>query len=450
MCIVLILSLLITITACQGIRAKTSAGAGVVKPGENKLPEITILVTANIANGMKNDYFVSYEKQFEKQYGVKVNYEVYGGFYENDAGELMTKLIIKNGPELIIDDSVNARSLIKQGAVLDVRNKIENISKIYAPLVGSKAYFIPIGISYQPIVLRKDMLEELQLPAPELNWTAEDYYSMRDKWLGQSERIFSSFDLNQTVYKYLRKLELFDFINKKANINTQELKNALSYIKKDIFSGNYILNEDYTYKNYYNMLFEYTSQEFIEDTKLQLSKGYEEQNFRSRRDENINMLYARDIDLKRLVRLVVLPDSISEENYLSSLGYMANKNGANLELAYEFVNGLLSDEMQLQMYEYEGSRIYPVNKDIESKIADIEKSEGYSEEALQLKKFILDKIKIGEFQLFELRDMKKDDLYWMLIKDILQYIFADKRYTDAQLSTELQKLENKYNIILSE
>jgi maltose-binding protein MalE len=450
LCIILILSLLISTTACQSTNAINSNGSNVVKPGETKLPEITILATSNTRNWMKNDCFVNYEKQFEKQYGVKVNYEVYGESYEENAGELMTKLITKNGPELIIDDWNNARRLIEQGAVVDARDKVSNISKMYASLVDSEAYYIPIGIEYQPIVLKKDMLDELQLPTPKLSWTALDYYNMMDKWLEQSNRIFTMFELNETSYRYLRELELFDYKNKKANINTKELKNALVRIKEKIFSGNYILDKNYTYKNYYNMLFEYTSQEYIEDSKLYLSTEYKEQSLRNRSDESIiNLLYAKDFDF-RLGKLVVLPDSLSKDNLLWSLGFMINRNGANLELAYEFVNGLLSDELQLEMYELERPKIYPVNKAIESKIADIEKKEGYSEEALQLKEFIINKIEKGEFQLSQLRDMKEHDLYWMLIKDLMQFIFTDKPYSDAELSSELQKLEDKYNIILSE
>ncbi|MDF2593328.1 MAG: hypothetical protein K0S75_2794, partial [Clostridia bacterium] len=262
--------------------------------------------------------------------------------------------------------------------------------------------------------------------------------------------MFTTFEFNETNYRYLRELELFDYRNKKANINTTELKNALERIRGEIFSGNYILDKNYTYKNYYNMLFEYTSREYEEDMEMRLSTGYEEQSLRSRGDESgINLLYAKDFD-SRLGKIVVLPKSIYKDDSLWSLGLMINRNGANLELAYEYVNGLLSDEIQLEMYEGEESGIYPVNKAIESKIADIEKKEGYREETLQLKEFIIGRIKKGEFQLGALRDMKDHDLYWMLIRDLVKYIFTDKPYSDAELSVELQKLEDKYNIILSE
>jgi spermidine/putrescine-binding protein len=447
--VILILSL-ISITACQSTNTINSNGNKVVKPGETELPELTILVTPNMRNWMKKDCFFNYQRQFEKQYGVTVNYEVYGGDYESNVGELMTKLITKDGPELIIDDWGNVHSLIVQGAVVNARDKVSNISKAYDSLVDSEAYYIPLGIGYQPVVLRKDMLEALQLPIPNLSWTAGDYYIMRDKWLEQSNRMFTTFEFNETNYRYLRELELFDYRNKKANINTTELKNALERIRGEIFSGNYILDKNYTYKNYYNMLFEYTSREYEEDMEMRLSTGYEEQSLRSRGDESgINLLYAKDFD-SRLGKIVVLPKSIYKDDSLWSLGLMINRNGANLELAYEYVNGLLSDEIQLEMYEGEESGIYPVNKAIESKIADIEKKEGYREETLQLKEFIIGRIKKGEFQLGALRDMKDHDLYWMLIRDLVKYIFTDKPYSDAELSVELQKLEDKYNIILSE
>ena len=47
-------------------------------------------------------------------------------------------------------------------------------------------------------------------------------------------------------------------------------------------------------------------------------------------------------------------------------------------------------------------------------------------------------------------DQREQNYYWMLYEDLLKYIFADKPYTAAELSMELQKLEDKYNILLTE
>jgi spermidine/putrescine-binding protein len=451
--ITLFISLVIISTACQGINAKTSTGDGIIKPGESGIPEINILVTPNTRNWMKNDSFVNYEKQFEKQYGVKVNYQVYGSLIDNKAGreELMIKLLTKDGPELILDDTQSSNVLIKQGAVVEVNNKIQNINKIYDSLVSSESYYIPIGINSESIMLRQDALDELKLPMPEVNWTREDYNNIYNKWLEQSSRIFTRFEFSEIVYKYFRSIKLFDYENKKANINTQELRNAFNNIRSDIFSGKYILSKNYTYENYYNMLFEYTSEEYKENNELLHTETYEEQSLRSRIKEGItNALITREINLRRTGRLVVLPNCFSEEVPLWSLGFMVNRNGANLELAYEYVNGLLSDEMQLQIYKDERLEIYPVSKEIEDKINDIEKVEGYREEAIQLRQFILEKVKKDECWLTELEQIKERENYWMLVEDLTPFIFAEKPYKDAELSVELQKLEDKYNIYLSE
>ena len=391
--IILVLSLLISITACQGINSDKKTTGKVVKPGEVGVPEITILMAANMSAWMKGDYFADYKKQFEKQYGVKVNYETYGGSTGEASIELMTKLITKDSPALIIDDSDNVTKLIAQGAVLDIKDKVPNISKLYTSLVGKNTYYIPLGIEMEPIILRKEMLEELHIPLPDVSWTLEEYYDIKDKWLKQSDRIFASHELNEIIYRYIRKLKQFDFQNKRASINTPEMKAALEDIRKDIFSGQYHLNKSYTYKSYYNMGFEATSDEFISNQKLRASKEYSDQHFRSYKDEySVNLLYAQDIVMKSTRFLQVLPDIIGDDNILWSFGIMVNKNGSNLELAYEYINGLLSDEMQLKMFEEQHLDIYPVNEAIESLILDQEKNFDYEEEALQLKGFMLERI----------------------------------------------------------
>ena len=93
-CISIIVALLMLSTSCQGMVAKNSTGETIIKPSENDKLELNILVTDNISQFMKNYLLVEYRKQFEKQYGVKVNYEVYVDHSEMGTAELMAKQIV--------------------------------------------------------------------------------------------------------------------------------------------------------------------------------------------------------------------------------------------------------------------------------------------------------------------------------------------------------------------
>lgn len=448
LCIVILLSIIISITSCQTGGDKEHAAGEVVKPGEGAAAEISIIVMPDMYSWAKSDIFANYEKDFEKKYGVKVNYIVLDDGDPSVA--LMTKLAVKNGPELILGDDPDVMKLVENGAVADINDKVENLNKIYDSFIHEQTYFLPIGIDVRPIILKRDMLEELGIDIPAFDWTYKDYYKMKEKWLAGSERIFTRNELVETSYRYITELNLFDYQNKKAHINTDEFKRAISKIKKEINSGNYKLNKNYKYENYYNLLFEYSSQEFMKDRELVESKEYLEQDIQNTKNERrVNLLSAEEVEMAMYGNMTVRPNCMMSDAQIWGLGFLVNRNGANLELAYEYLNGLLSDELQLKIFEDQELDLYPVSEAIEDRIEEIEKQKN-SDEAIQLKSYVLDKVKKGEYQLLIHLDTSVKENYLMIMKDILKFIFADKPYTDAELSAELQKLENKYNIWLSE
>lgn len=451
--VVLMTALLLFGTACESAGHKTSGGADIVKPGENTTPEINILVTPNVLNWMKNESFQNYNKEFEKQYGVKVKYQTYGETENREDGkkELFTKLLTKDGPELIMDDTQASYDFIKQGAAMDVSSKIKNLEKIYKTMISEQTYYVPIGMYYSGMMLREDALKALKLTAPDVNWTEEEYYRIYDKWISTTTQPFTRYEYFEILHRYFGPLELFDLHNKKANLNSAELKSAIENMRKKIFSGSFVLKKGYGYENYYNMIYEYTSEEYSEDRTIRTSKAYKEQSLRVATTEGItNILYSKDVDLRRSGKLVVLPNCMTESTNIWTLGFIVNKNGKDLELAYEYINGLLSDELQQKIYEDEELDIYPVNQGIENDISKIEDAKGYSEEAKQIRGYVLDKIKKGEFVLTELSGTSEVEMFEMFIKDMMPFIFAEQPYSDSELSVKLKELENKYNILLNE
>lgn len=453
-CFILLLLLLIFNTACQGSVGSNATGE-VLKPDSKGMPELNIIMMPGMENWEKQGYFADYKKDFEQKFGVKINYIRIKSF-EEGSKELMTKLSVPDGPELVLDTFDTVRRMIDAGAAVDLSSKVPNIDKLYSSLKAKEVYYVPFAINAFPMILRKEMLDELHIPIPELSWTQADYYSIYDKWTAESKRIFTREEFYNILNRVLDEQQIFDYENKKVHVNTAYMKSALNNIIEEIYSGKYKLKDNYSYKNYYNMLGEPTSEEYKTDFTLSRSDGYADQNFESKKDDgNFNMLLPKDTDLAVANKLIIRPPYSEEKIILWSLGFLVNKNGANKELAYEFINGLLSDEVQMNMIapvdeNNEHIKLYPVNHELEEKISEHEKQKGYSHEAIQLKQFVLQKLKNGECEIMALQDYKKGEYYLMLRKDLLPFIFSDRKYSDAELSKELQKVEDKYNIFLSE
>jgi len=144
-----------------------------------------------------------------------------------------------------------------------------------------------------------------------------------------------------------------------------------------------------------------------------------------------------------------LPNVVyGEDNIFDTWGFIVNANGKNIELGMEFINELLEDDNQLEMFTKEYSP-YPVNKEIENEISKIETEKGINEESIGLRKYLINQIELGNYERYH-SSIKKQELQSKLYLDFVEYIFADELYTDEELSEELQKLETKYRIWLNE
>lgn len=463
--ILLISALIVTLTACSQIVKKNTASDAVISPNiKDGQAEINILYYNGISL-FKNSNFIDYTRKFEKQYGVKVNLKAIGdgngseNDMENFQKKMNTYLYEKKGPELIFGNNQQAnlvKLLIKQSAVVDLKDKIPNIKKIYDALLDKEVYYVPIGMDYTGSLLNKKVLEELGINELETDWSYEDYVELREKWLTYSQRYFTIDEFNYISDRYLWQCRLYDVQSKKVTINTLEVKNAINSIRNIIYS-NYKLNNDYTYKNYYNMLYEPMSEEGLSEKRLLSSKEYKQESLRAvGSGNNSSRLYARQIQDALESGLVLMPD-FKEDQDLFSYGFLVNKNGNNLELAYEFINGLLEDKTQMDMlkpdkfYQY-----YPVNKEIEEEIIKAESQEGFEKEVIEIKESALNRIKEGHAHLFVLKSMDNPtmiqnyQLYERLKKQMIKYLFADTTYSNDALDNELKRLEAEYTIWLNE
>jgi spermidine/putrescine-binding protein len=451
--------------ACSG--NERNALSEIVKPSpEGSKPEIRILVSEGDEWLLKSVIIKDYIEKFEEGYGVTVKlqnignsqsiYHIGNQVFVNETvdeyeKELSAKLHQKDSPELISYSFIPLNALIRQGVAEDVSGKMSNLDKLHPGLLKEEVYYIPIDIFHMPTVLNMDVIKTLQVDEPNYTSTKQDYLEIRDRWLKQIKPQFTSREFWDIIAKYLIDLEIFNEDKSKVTVNSLEMYNTINSMKKEIYGGSFILPQNYTYANYYNMLFENQRTEYENDRRFIVSKKYQINSFRNYEEESsINALRPGDSNYMVESGNVVLPNMLEDKIHLYSHGFMINKNGKNKELAYEFVNGILDNEVQLKIFKDSMFSYYPVNNEIEKEISIIEKSRKYEPEAIGLKNYILKEIEAENGLLSIERYDGEYEIFWMLVKDLTKYIFSDKSYTELELKLELQKLEDKYNIYLSE
>ncbi|WP_066499132.1 extracellular solute-binding protein [Abyssisolibacter fermentans] len=429
--------------------------------------EITILIKDNDLSKMEMEYrkIYGYTDRFELETGVKVKFDIISGCNEEDyENKINTKLYLNEGPTLIfVSDDSEYQKYIERGIALDTQGKIPNISKIYDSLLTDGHYFIPVSMIHYPVVLNRRVIDKLKIDEPKINWTRKDYLRIRDKWLNLEPEYFCEYDYNELIISMINDLDILDESNKKVDLNNSKVINYINNRRDEIFSGKYIINKYYTYNDFYNMIFEHESLQYKDAIGLKLKNA----------DKSIKKLWVFTNGLSSLLVSkeiitgdVFLPNIIrGDDNLLKICGFIVNRNGKNVELGMEFINGLLSDKIQLEMFK--SNRSYPVNKDIEEEIDKIEKEinekaakekkEGIkhyvrkdvNEKAIALRKYIISQVKSGNYKRCN-NNKTAIKIKNMIYKDFAKFIFADEAYTDDELSRELQKLENEYNMWLNE
>lgn len=465
--VTLLVVLIFTLTACSQSAKASNNGVGVVSPSNSgEKPEITILYYKSDSFLLKEGIFPRYIRDFEKQYGVEVTLQGIGdgsgsqNDIDNFQKKLSTYLHGTKGPELIMLSSLGRdmiQLMMKEKVAVNLRDKVANINKIYEGLLDDEVYYAPIGMDYSNDIFKKKVLEELGITDLGTEWTTADYNQLFEKWMRYAPRSFTANDFYYIYYKYMQKCRLYEDQSKKALLDTPAVKAAIQNIRKDIYE-NYKLNKSYTYENYYNMIFETTSEEAQKGNEIYDSKEYREQSLRVYGYGNIrSRLFARQIQEALNIGAVLCPEYKDRGIYITSFGFLVNKNGSNVELAYEFINGLLSDEIQMGLwqpsilYQY-----YPVNKDIEEQIIKAEIEEGANPEAMEAKMAALNLIKENQAQLIVLNDFDNNSeqigskIFGLLQKEIVKFIFADTPYSDEELSAELKRLEAEYTIWMNE
>lgn len=392
---------------------------------------------------------MDYRDRFRVEQNVSVRFDViYSSSYEDYVKKVNSKLYAKDGPELIfIPSNYPYKHYIDSGVALDVSERIPNLKKVYKSIKGDGNFYIPIGINISKIVINKDILDELGIEEPKFDWTIEEYFRITDKWYESEPKYFTHREFGYLFGRELYGIEYIDLENKRVNLRTKEIIDKIKKIREEIFSGKYILNNDYTYENYYNMIFNNNSEEKRE--------AYTHLN------NDINNLYISNatpilMTIKanydqQLIDNLILPSVLSDNGILWGWGFIVNKNGKNNKLALKFLDGLLSDEFQLEMFTDKMGGWYPVNKEIEDEIDIIEQEKGVNKKLVEFRKYVIQQIKDGKYKIQnQLFSNISRDINRIIYEGIAKIVFADRTYSDEEIGRELYKIQQTCNMWLNE
>lgn len=407
--------------------------------------------------------------EFTKETGIEVNFiKAMGNSHDDYLDKRNTELYLEGGPTLIlIGGDEYYDNLVEQGVAVKVEDKLSNYKNIYDVL--KDGYFVPMAMATRITALNKERLNELELKLPDSHWNFDEYYKMNDKYFRDSKEQLSA----QNIHKILN-LEIENMLgssrtNQEVRMASQETIDKINSLR-DYFltSGNFSVNEKYNYENYYNMLFNFQSDEYKEsyglweqtrksDPELRLIGSINALNAIETNNNYNKYLKGRDILGQNIgeedIALLPLPDS-----NLYSWGFLVNKNGKNIEEGLAYLDMLLSDESQLKLYRdrddgFSPLRILsfsaPVVKSIEKDLEEIEVEKGIDQKFINIRKVVLDQIKDGKKQRVS---WGPEDNYLKdgLKKLLIEVIFTDEKYTWEEIMNKLKEFDNEMNLMFSE
>ena len=394
--------------------------------------------------------------KIKEKTGINIRYDVIEAENQQEfIKKLNTKLYLDKGPTLIYFYNMPTKIYTESGVALKLKGKVENLENVYDSIRDKNDYFIPIGMETYFIEMNGYESSELEIEEPDFNWNWDDYRTIRDKWLEENGRVLKSYLMRQIYYHKIDQLNVIDIKEKEAKINTEEVKTALKDLRNEFLSGKYELPSNFEQEYYYKACFDINN--------LSDEERYGKYSrFISLPANDIfectgeNGLYTSTLHKKIRKNKIVLPYVPDRDKSLHLTGFLINRNGKNIDNAIEFLNYILSDKAQMELYSTFKKlemRFYPVNKNIEDKIKEIEKNGDLDKKVLKLKEYELERIKNGENKpnrVYKEENIKIFTLKDKLYKDIFKLIFSDEEYSDSKLERKLQELENQYNIYLNE
>lgn len=416
--------------------------------------EITILLPHVYLPQSSYNFIEIYRKRYEKETGIKVGIErLMASNRDSYLLKRNSRLYMGEGPTLLlIPYHESCRELVEKGVALKVKGKIDNLDKLYSGIKDD--YYVPIKIHGETVSVNRKLLEKWGVEEPAIDWTLEDYDRLWKRWTDTEEVYFNRNLFHSIVEMMTRDIKFVNLESNTVQLNNGKIKQLIKDIQNEVFSGKYILNENYSYENYYRMFHDMSSVEsrdswdrFISNSAKGLimnSEGHHYNGLSSIRT---------DIAFRYINSSLLLPDV--RRNGFHTIGFIVNRNGKNSDLGLDFLNYLLSDEIQLDLYVRESkipdSTNGTVNKNIIDEIESMERVEEVLDETLELRKYMTSLLEEKDYKhVFYGRNLQEQTVRNRFITELIPIVFADEPYSEKELSNVLKKLEQELTIYINE
>lgn len=416
--------------------------------------EIIILLPHVYLPQSSYGFIERYRHLYEKETGVKVRLErLMASNQDSYTLKRNSRLYMREGPTLLlIPYHENCRELVEKGVALEVGDRIENLQKVYKGIRDD--YYVPIKIHGETISLNRELLEKWGVEEPGLDWTLDDYRKLWKLWT-ETEKVYFNRNLFHSIVEMkIKDIRFVDLKSNRVDLNNERIKQLIKSIKEETFSGKYIMEENYTYENYYRMFHELGSEESKDSWNRYISNSAKGLVMSSQGHHYNGLSSIRsDRAFKYIHGSLLLPD-VRRKGF-HTIGFLVNRNGKNIDLGLDFLNYLLSDKIQLDIYNEEAmledSTNAPINTEIISDIEGIEKVKGVMDETLELRKYMTSLLHEKDYRHVFYGDNLDEQLVRnRFITEIIPIIFADEPYSDEEISNILRRVEDELTIYINE
>lgn len=287
-------------------------------------------------------------KEFD--YDDKVSFEIIQLDVDNRIDYLREKNLLlskENGPALIMvtmfSESIN--EYVDNAIVDDVRDRLTNYENIYDFLAHD--YFVPMGLYSRGTILNTDVLEDLNMPIPEADWSSDDLYKIQQAWFEDHDVYIERTEFNRIYDRYFVDVSFVDLTGR-VYVDTDENLEKILAIRDEFISDNY--------KTLPNMEIEDIQALILGTSELSREDRYkmykDNENGHYIHNDWINTLHPFSSYHPLQMRpLKLLPSVDKGQSHVYEVGFLINSNGGNKTYAIELLDHLISDKYQFYIYE---------------------------------------------------------------------------------------------------
>jgi len=404
----------------------------------------------------------TYGSLFEKKTGVKVTYiNIEANNYDDFIRKRNILLYKSNGPTLILMNTYPDWRLVDNKAVLNIEEAVINYENLYDSL--KTQYFIPVSISARTYPINRLVIEQLDIALSNNEWnqedyfniTVEEYFSIFDQWLQKSELNLDIYPFLQLRNRIFYGLEYINQTTGKLELGRDEIIDAFIKLREEVFSGKFIIDPSYNYDNFHNMMFDVNSNEGKKAFQLYSKDRFDLKKYIHDPYPYNLFSSAQTSQVIKDPELLFIPSEA--DMFILGRWVAVNRNGSNADLGIEFLNYLISDEVQMDMYKtYIIQRRHfnlggYVIKSIEELVDQMDRDRDLPQTAINLRKHMYDNLNAGKYNHLGYKEnVKMEYIRRRITQEQFKIVFSDTYYTRDQILESLKRLESELNIYLME